>query len=83
MNESPRQTITPSPSVGGLEDVSTDTLQRLAARMQGSDAAEAPEFAQAIASVLASRLEGTPVPEETLEAIRQAEWVGIDPEPAP
>ena len=56
-------------TLAGLSDVSTETLQRLAARMDSEDAAQAPQFAGAIAAVLASRLEGGAIPDEVFDTI--------------
>ena len=52
-----------------LHAVSDDVLQRILARMQFNDASDAPDLAGAIAAILASRLEGTPIPEEVQTAI--------------
>ena len=53
----------------GLTDVSTETLRRLADRMESYDPSAAPDFAGAIAAVLGSRLEANSVPDDVLETI--------------
>lgn len=53
----------------GLTDVSTETLRRLADRMESHDPSAAPDFAGAIAAVLGSRLEANSVPDDVLETI--------------
>lgn len=53
-------------------EASDDVLQRILARMAATDASEAPDLAGAISAVLASRLEGTPIPDDvqaTLETL--------------
>lgn len=46
------------------DTLSDDVLARMLARVEGSDPADAPDLAGAIASILANRLEGTPLPED-------------------
>lgn len=58
-----------APPPAGLTDVSTETLRRLADRMESDDPSAAPEFAGVIAAVLGSRLEATSVPDDVLETI--------------
>jgi hypothetical protein len=43
-------------------EASDEVLRRILERMEANDASDAPDLASAIAAVLASRLEGTPVP---------------------
>ena len=57
---------------GQVSGVSDDVLRRILSRMADRDPAEAPDLSGAISAILASRLEGTPIPESvraTVEAL--------------
>ena len=58
---------TASPS----EPVGQDVLERLLASVADGDPADAPDVAGAIASVLAARLEGGPLPDEVARLVER------------
>ena len=58
---------------------SDDVLQRILARMRANDASDAPDLAGAIAENLASRLEGTPLPDEVPSTIERLDDPSAEP----
>lgn len=68
----------PHDHTGGPSD---EVLARMLDRVERGDAADAPDLAGAIASILANRLEGTPLPEEVQALVASVEAGGPAPEP--
>ena len=58
-----------------------DVLALMLDRIDRSDAADAPDLAGAIASILANRLEGTPLPDEVQALVASVEGQGPSTEP--
>ncbi len=63
------------PEIGGVSD---DVLRRILVRMDERDPADAPELAGAISAILASRLEGTPIPDEVRATVAALD-PGVEP----
>ena len=61
------------------EPVGQDVLERLLASVADGDPADAPDVAGAIASVLAARLEGGPLPDDVASLVERL--AASEPEP--
>ncbi len=59
------------PTAPASEPVGQDVLERLLASVADGDPSDAPDVAGAIASVLAARLEGGPLPEEVASLVER------------
>jgi hypothetical protein len=63
----------PKESSPALHPWSDERVDRLIQRLADQDAASAPEYAGAIASILAARLEGTELPEDVRRILEDLE----------
>ena len=86
--DQPETRIATSDAGDGMQpdtDVTSAQVEALVALLEREDASSSPEYAGAIAAVLAARLEGTMLPEDvtrTLEGLAASSRHPADPSPS-